>query len=202
MFVSFGSIAAAKAGQYASKFMGLIEWIVGKSDVFADIARSFAVVTLPIKATTKLIKTKTGANFTRLVPGGGLAAHEAKTVGGNLIKGGHTITKHIGKTEADLASRLATQTHLNFASSFTDRMIAEETLSDVLKINQATISSFVSGSGGQKMNLPVYTPTRQVGIVLARGATNAVPVQTVTVAIQKNPSRPLGYYILTTLLNP
>ncbi|MBD1895741.1 SBBP repeat-containing protein [Coleofasciculus sp. FACHB-129] len=44
MFISFGSIVAAKAAQYASKFMGLIEWITGQSDVFAKISKQFALV--------------------------------------------------------------------------------------------------------------------------------------------------------------
>jgi len=58
-----------------------------------------------------------GAPSSRLVPGGGLAAHEAQD--------GHLLLKHVGKTEAELSARLVAEPHISAASTFVTRAEAE-----------------------------------------------------------------------------
>lgn len=53
-----------------------------------------------------------------IVPGGGLAAHEAA--------GGHLIAKHVGQSEAQLLSRLSAEPRITGSSSFYDRAFAEK----------------------------------------------------------------------------
>lgn len=132
-------------------------------------------------------------NFSNLVPGGGLTAHE--------LAGGHTLVRHVGLTEAQLANRLATQTTLPKASSFTNREIAEQAISDAINANQALISSWLS-SGASKLQLNPYTASSSLGSSLARGATSAVPAQKVQVILKRDASLPLGYYILTAYPEP
>ncbi len=67
---------------------------------------------------------KGAAPFSHLVPGGGLAAHEAA--------GGHLLARHLGQTQADLAARLAAQPRLGAASTFASRAQAEAAISGAL----------------------------------------------------------------------
>ena len=55
---------------------------------------------------------------THLVPGGGLMAHEG-------LDGGHTLAKHVGKSDEFLRHRLATEPRIKAASTFYDRQTAE-----------------------------------------------------------------------------
>jgi hypothetical protein len=52
---------------------------------------------------------------TKTVPGGGLAAHE--------VAGGHTIAKHVGQTEAQLAAKLAAEPNISAASTFGNKQL-------------------------------------------------------------------------------
>jgi Bacterial CdiA-CT RNAse A domain len=62
-----------------------------------------------------------------LVPGGGLMAHETL--------GGHTLARHVGRSENYLRHRLATEPDLTAASTFYDRQTAENALARVLHAN-------------------------------------------------------------------
>ncbi len=58
----------------------------------------------------KLLSLGSKGRFGRIVPGGGLAAHEGA--------GGHLLARHVGQTAAQLSSRLASEPGLKVASSF------------------------------------------------------------------------------------
>ena len=128
----------------------------------------------------------TGAT-SRLAPYGGLAAHEAA--------GGHTIARHIGKTDADLASRLAAEPRISGASSFTDRAIAESAIAQTIDANQAAINTWLSGSSPRLV--VNHTLSGPVGRSLARGAARPIDALGVRLVLQRDPSLPTGYRIVT-----
>ncbi len=132
------------------------------------------------------------SNSSPLVPGGGLAAHE--------IAGGHTLTRHVGKTEVELLARLAREP-IPIASSFTDRGVAETAITEAIDANQITIASWLSSSG-DKLELPLYAASGSVGTSLIRTTTSAVASQKVQVVLRRDSSLPLGYYILTAFPQP
>ncbi|MCT7950481.1 hypothetical protein NG798_11830 [Ancylothrix sp. C2] len=132
-------------------------------------------------------------NFSNLVPGGGLTAHEAA--------GGHTLAKHVGKTEAELASRLATNPRLLIASSFRDRSTAEQAISEAINANQPLILSWLSSSKTKLQLLP-YIATFPVGVSQIRGSSGLIFVYQVEVILRRDSTLPLGYYILTAYPQP
>lgn len=132
-------------------------------------------------------------NFSNLVPGGGLTAHEAA--------GGHTLAQHIGKTEAELAGRLATNLRLLIASSFSDRSTAEQAISEAINANQPLILSWLSGRQTRLQLLP-YIATFPVGVSLIRGSSGLIFVYQVEVILRRDSTLPLGYYILTAYPQP
>ena len=129
--------------------------------------------------------------ISRLVPGGGLAAHEAA--------GGHTIARHVGKTDAQLAARLAAEPHISKASTFIDRATAESAIAQTIEANQAAITTWLGGSSNV---LRITHSVPGAGRVLVRGAAAAIDVDNVRVVLVRDPSLPTGYRILTAFPQP
>jgi Bacterial CdiA-CT RNAse A domain len=75
----------------------------------------------------------------RVVPGGGLAAHE-----GTASYRGHTLLKHVGKTPRQLAKRFKNEPGLNFSSSFTDRATAEAAIAKTLDEHRRAIADWLT----------------------------------------------------------
>ena len=87
-----------------------------------------------------------------------LVQHEAQT-GSRL--GGHTILKHVGKTEAQLRARLAAERDIKAASSFTTLGQAERAISSGLRANAALIQAWAKGQSMGK-TLRVTHDTRSI----------------------------------------
>ncbi|WP_305882127.1 RNase A-like domain-containing protein, partial [Pseudomonas sp. NFACC08-1] len=125
--------------------------------------------------------------FSEIVPGGGLAAHEAQ--------GGHLIEKHIGRTDAQLAQRLEAEPHIPAASTFPDRPTAELTAARALAANEKKIEKFLA-SKKDKTTIN-HTFTHPVGISLLNGRTDYLPASKILLVLKKDERRPLGYFVLT-----
>jgi hypothetical protein len=78
-----------------------------------------------------------GDQVVRLVPGGGLMAHEG-------VEGGHTLAKHVGKSPEFLRHRLATEPGLRAASTFYDRATAERAVGYVLTRNKRRLNAWLA----------------------------------------------------------
>ena len=125
--------------------------------------------------------------YSEIVPGGGLAAHEAR--------GGHLIEKHIGRSEAQLAKRLEDEGWLGRASTFYDRATAEKAMSSVITTNKAVIAEFLKSRDTQIIiSDSVPYP---VGVVLRRRASTVMPVSGVYLLLRKDQRMPDGYRIHT-----
>ncbi|SUC82811.1 Uncharacterised protein [Pannonibacter phragmitetus] len=128
-----------------------------------------------------------GAANSPIVPGGGLQAHEAA--------GGHLISRHVGKSDADLGARLSSQPNITAASSFPDRVTAERAVSSALDANAANISQFLNGSSGRLVIN--HNVGSSVGNVMSRGSTTSAQSSNVRVVLQRDPTMPTGYRIIT-----
>ena len=125
----------------------------------------------------------------RIVPGGGLAAHENA--------GGHLLARHVGRTEADLAARLVSQPRIPAASTFVSRAEAEAAVSSVLDRNAAQLSAWQSA--GSQGRLVLNGPFSG-GSVLLRGASAARPGNGATIVLQGNGAG--GWHVLTGYPTP
>ncbi|HJQ01092.1 MAG TPA: RNase A-like domain-containing protein [Jatrophihabitans sp.] len=125
--------------------------------------------------------------ISRLVPGGGLAAHEAA--------GGHTLEKHVGKDIAFLEDRLRREDHLKYSSSFYSREHAENAISDLLESHRTEIDSWLTGGKG---TLALSgKAARPIGITLVRGHDQPINVIGVLVRLRRDPLMPAKYRIHT-----
>ncbi len=125
------------------------------------------------------------------VPGGGLEAHEAAP-GKN---GGHTLERHVGKSDDFLRQRLATEPNISGASTFTDRATAEWAVAEALRRNEARIEAWLQ-SGEQRFVFDADLD-RPVGRYLTRSMSQPKTVSGVRVVLVRDATRPAGYLILT-----
>lgn len=109
----------------------------------------------------------------------------------NEIPPGHTLDKHIGKTDESLRERLATS-RVNAASTFHDFGTAERAVARVLRERSSDIDRWVDDDVSSRLTLNM-----DVGIVVGRVMSRTGPMQPsskVTVVLHRSP---YGYQIMT-----
>lgn len=109
-------------------------------------------------------------------------------------RGGHTIERHVAKSEQDLRDRLDAEPDISAASSYFDLAIAEAVIALALAENANRVEEWERDGGGQ--NLAVrYTHSEAVGITLGRGDDDAHEVDSVVVVLRWAGD---GWYVLTS----
>jgi hypothetical protein len=124
-----------------------------------------------------------------------LAEHEAAQ-GGRI--GGHTLLKHVGKTEAELRARLLAQRSVPVASTFTSLEVAERTLYQGIRANAAAIEQWARfAAPGAKQ--PFFYSVRggQVGFGVVRATNQLVHLSRVRIVLKMEQYNGKLYYILT-----
>ena len=157
----------------------------GKIGVGVDIAVPL-VVTLGIGA-ARLAAVRTG----RIV----LAEHEAM-VGSRV--GGHTILKHVGKTEAELRARLLAQRGMPVASTFKSLEVAEKTLYQAIRANAPAIEQWARyAAPGAKQAFYYTSRSGPVGQGVVRATNQFIELSRVRFVLKMEQYRGKLYYILT-----
>jgi hypothetical protein len=96
-------------------------------------------------------------------------------------RGGHTIERHVGRTEDQLIQRLEEE-DISAASTYPDLETAEAVVAEALAANQAEVEEWAEGSGSRANLALRYDAGRVIGVTLRRGssaprdATSAVVV--------------------------
>jgi hypothetical protein len=114
-------------------------------------------------------------------------------------KGGHTLARHVGRTDIELRDRLRREPQISSASTYTDRATAEQTVGAALATAGATLDTWENRTG-RRPNLVLHyrTPKRQpVGRSLSRGQQASVPSARVLVVLRWN-ERGGNFYVLTS----
>ena len=126
-----------------------------------------------------------------LVPGGGLIAHEG-------VDRGHTLARHVGKSEAFLRHRLATEPGIQAASTFYDREVAEEAVSDLLSRNRRTVNGWLVRQ--QRQLILTGRSNRSLGVLILRGSSVAREESGIKVILRRTPTLGVGYYVHTAMV--
>jgi hypothetical protein len=110
--------------------------------------------------------------------------------------GGHTLRKHVGRTDDQLRERLEQESHISAASTWTNSELAEETVGAALRDQAARISQW-QARGDRRPNLALhYDAGREIGRSLPRGASQTVPCTGAVIVLKANGGD--GFYVLTT----
>ncbi|WP_371827757.1 RNase A-like domain-containing protein [Vreelandella zhanjiangensis] len=132
---------------------------------------------------TSLIKSETG---------GTLIFHE------NLD--GHTIRRHVGKTDEQLLQRLEAEPDILGSSTYPDLETAQRATGEVLSRNRDSIQNWLTSS---KNRLPLdETLDYEVGRVIPQGATASQLTNRAFVLLAKDSMSPSGYRVHTSFPKP
>ncbi|KAB0633362.1 hypothetical protein F7R21_27940 [Burkholderia latens] len=127
-----------------------------------------------------------------------LMQHEATAANPRL--GGHTISKHVGKTEAQLRERLKQEPHRDVVSSFHNMRTAEFAISAVIRIEAARIDLWAKSTRRHIPLTLIRHVSGDIGYGIYRNNEILVKLNTVTIVLKHQSYNGMPYYILTSFI--
>jgi hypothetical protein len=129
--------------------------------------------------------------------GDDLGVSDRRNVGSHEVLGGHTLERHVGRSEAWLRQRLANDPDIgDFASSFRNEAIANRAQGRFVNRFKSDIDDWLK-DGSNRPLVAQFDMGEPVGIVVERGKSGAVTTSKVTVVLVKD-SSPQGWHFLTS----
>ena len=111
-------------------------------------------------------------------------------------RGGHTLKKHVGRTDEQLRERLNREGNISAASTWSDERTAETVVTEALRAERGRIDSW-QRRGARRPNLALhYDARRAIGRSLRRG--DAQPVDCTRAVIVLRADGADGFCVLTT----
>ena len=107
--------------------------------------------------------------------------------------GGHTLRKHVGRSDEQLAERLRKDRRISAASTWTDREIAERVIGAALVANRDRIDRWLAGGARGRLVLDAEEDA-PVGRTLRRGDRSARDCSAATIVLAP---RGDSFYVLT-----
>jgi hypothetical protein len=130
-------------------------------------------------------------------------ARQTRDLSSDDLLGGHTLKRHVGKTDEELRDRLEHE-RISAASTYTDRATAERAIATAIRQNEDKVRSWIS-KPGQHTNLVLdYDADQPIGRTLRRGASTPVPCAHAVVVLSWIQSAGAtlppesSYYVLTS----
>ena len=121
----------------------------------------------------------------------------ARNLAADEEEGGHTLKKHVGRSDGDLRERIRMEPEISAASTYTDRRTAEDFVGDCLAENEARIGQWMDRDRHPNLVLDcVGDPAWPLGRSLRRGQSETEPCSQGTVVLKWKPSH--DYYVLTS----
>ena len=111
--------------------------------------------------------------------------------------GGHTLLRHVGKSDAELIGRLDREPQISSASTFTDRATAESVVGAALRAENRAFAAWRERKGRRPNFVLRYEADRVIGRSVARGQPESVPCRRALVVLRWDDRR-RDYYVLTS----
>lgn len=109
--------------------------------------------------------------------------------------GGHTLKRHVARTDDELDDRLREEPGILAASTYTDRATAETAIADALNRNRDKIERWLQRDKHPNLVLD-YDGERPLGRTLNRGAQHSEPCSHAIIVLRWD--EPSGYHVLTS----
>ena len=110
-------------------------------------------------------------------------------------RGGHTLDRHIAKTDAQLRERLAEEP-ISADSTYTDRDTAEMAVAAAIRENSSRINSWLHRPGGHSNLVLDYDSSSPLGRSMRRDETQSFPCSHAVVILKW--LSPADYFVLTS----
>ncbi len=128
-----------------------------------------------------------------------LADHEARA---GSRQGGHTIERHVGRTEAQLRQRLEEEPDISAASSFETVEQAERFIGRALDRNKAAIDAWMGSAREGDREAFDYSAGEVVGFGVVRSTGRLTQMRRLRVVLKLERYNGRPYYILTAYPTP
>ena len=130
------------------------------------------------------------------------AASAARDLASDERRGGHTLARHVGLSDADLRGRLRRERRIAAASTWNDRGTAERIVAATIDRSRAEVERW-RRRRPPRPNLALdWRGSEAIGRTLSRGVARAVPVSCATIVLRTAPSGGDDYYVLTSYPEP
>ena len=121
----------------------------------------------------------------------------ARDLGADEAHGGHTLKKHVVRTDTELRERLRRERNISAASTYTDRRTAEDFVGECLAENQGRVMQWLDRENHPNLVLDCQgDPAWPIGRTIHRGSSQIEACSKATVVMKFDP--PHGYYVLTS----
>jgi len=111
--------------------------------------------------------------------------------------GGHTLARHVGKSDAELADRLSREHEISVASTYTDAVTASNVVGAALVQSKAKLDAWLSRHGPRPNLVINFTQTTgpPIGRSLRRGQRTSVPCRRALVVLRWDDRRGRWYVL-------
>jgi hypothetical protein len=111
-------------------------------------------------------------------------------------RGGHTLDRHVGRTDDELRERLERERNISAASTWTDRETAETVVAEALTKERGRLENWLR-RGYPRANLALhYDAGRVIGRSFPRGDDKTVDCTSAVIVLRAD--GPDRFYVLTT----
>ena len=143
-------------------------------------------------------QTSAKPDFPRPAPTASDTSGSSRDLSQDESAGGHTLRKHVGRTDDQLRERLRHERNISAASTWTDRDTAERAAGAALERNHEKIDRWLNREGGHPNLVIDYDgdSSHPIGRSLRRAVDQPGPCAHATIVLRWVP--PDSYYILTS----
>ena len=125
------------------------------------------------------------------------AESSARDLSMDEAMGGHTLARHVGKSDAELRERLRREPQISSASTYTDRATAEAIVGAALSSAGRSFDAWRNRTGRRPNFVLHFAAHHVIGRSVGRGHIEATPCEDALVVIRWDDRRQ-QYYVLTS----
>jgi hypothetical protein len=118
------------------------------------------------------------------------------------LAGGHTIARHVGRSEAQLRARLAAERNIPAASSFGSLRAAESAVSEVVRANAGAVRQWATKAAVGDRFRVTHSFSRVIGYGVVRTTNRLEEMKKVIVVLEKAKVQGKVYFVLTSFPMP
>jgi CDI toxin RNase A-like protein len=168
------------------------------SGTFGKIAST--VVAIVLIATVTWLKSHPSPTNTASGPAGTAQSGQHYDLGRDEQSGGHTLQRHVGRTDAELIERLQREPDISAASTYSDRAAAERTVAAALGQEHGRVESWLNRSDAHPNLALQYRAHDPIGRSIRRGERTSEPCYEAVVVLRWDGDR--RFHVLTTYPEP
>ena len=114
--------------------------------------------------------------------------------------GGHTLQRHVGRTDDQLRDRLDREHDIAAASTYTDRSTAERTVAAALNGNRDRVRAWLNRNGGHPNLALQFHGRAPIGRSIRRGQQTSEPCYDAAIVLKWDGDQ--SFHVLTTYPEP